>query len=298
MRRPTFKPTGVNAYIDKVQVWLKVPADRRTLTKFVQHCGRGGMHFEDKPAPFGRGYRQRIELRQPSSEALQWLAERDDVLINRVEIALDYIFDSPSARDEAQEFLHFHLIRRWRSKKQHVRLYRASKERDSRGRRKAERVHEIERAQTRYDAGRWSRNGIAIYTEHHSRITGELYCLHLEWRANGMRAVQAAGIRSAADLLHFDHHEFWRKRLLLFDVDIERLGRLFRNQAKKTRSRTPAFKTYWAGLTKNMDRYSGWVIVNGVGSLQELVDTRGRQVRVNRALRPISNSAWLPLRGS
>jgi len=59
---------------------------------------------------------------------LQWLAERDDVFVNRIEVTLDYTFDSLLALDEAQEFLHFHLIRRWHSKKQQVRLYRGSQE--------------------------------------------------------------------------------------------------------------------------------------------------------------------------
>jgi hypothetical protein len=92
------------------------------------------LYVENKPAPFGQNYRQRIELKQPSLEALQWLAERDDVFVNRIEITLDFIFDSLAARDDAQEFLHFHLIRRWHSKKQQVRLYRGSEERDSRAR--------------------------------------------------------------------------------------------------------------------------------------------------------------------
>jgi hypothetical protein len=120
----------------------------------------------------------------------------------------------------------------------------------------------------------------------------------MEWRANVLRAVQAAGIKSAADLLQFDHHAFWKKRLLLVDVEIERLGRIFRNRANKTRSRTPAFETDWRGVERNMDRYWGEVIVRSVGSLQELLDTHGREVRVNRALLPISNSAWLPPQGS
>jgi hypothetical protein len=293
--RATFKPTGLHAYLDKVQVWLKFPADRRALKILGQHCGKGGLDSENRPAPFGQNYRQRIELRQPSVEALQGLAERDDVFVNRIEITLDYIFDSLTALDRAQEFLHFHLIRRWHSKKQQVRLYRGSQERDSRGKRGVERVHEIEQATTRYDAGRWSRNGLVIYTENHSRATGELYCLHLEWRANGLRPVQAAGIRSASDLLEFDHHAFWKKRLLLVDVDPERLGRLFRNRASGLKSRSPIFKTDWAGRQTNMDQYRGSHILKwGVGSLQELLDAYRGDVRIDRILEPISNSAWLP----
>ena len=293
--RATFKPTGLHAYFDKAQAWLKLPADRQALKILDQHCGKGGLDSENKPAPFGRNYRQRLEFRQPSFEALQWLAGRDDVLVNRIEVTLDYIFDSPAALDRAQEFLHFHLIRRWHSKKQQVRLYRGSKERDSRGKRRAERVHEIEQTTTRYDAGRRSKNALVIYTENHSRGTGELYCLHLEWRANGLRPVQAAGIRSASDLLEFDHHAFWKRRLLLVDVDPERLGRLLRNRASGLKSRSPIFKTDWAGRQTNMDHYRGSHILRwGVGSIQELLDTYGREVRIQRILEPISNSAWLP----
>lgn len=292
--RATFKPTELHAYFDKVQAWLKFPASRQELKILGQHCGPGGLYFDNKRARFDRNYRQRIEIKQPSLEALQWLAERDGVLVNRIEVTLDYIFDLPAARDDAQEFLNFHLIRRWHSKKQRVRLYRGSQERGSRGKRGVEQVHEIERATTRYDAGRWSKNGIALYTERHSRVTGELYCLHLEWRANGARAVQSAGIKSASDLLEFDHHAFWKKRLLLVDVDPERLGRLFRNRPSGLKSRTPIFKTDWAGRQTNMDHYWGAQILKSVGSLQELVDAYGTKMRVQRILEPVSNSAWLP----
>jgi hypothetical protein len=292
--RATFIPKGIHAYFDKVQAWLKFPADRRALTILDQHCGKGGLHIDNKPARFGQNYRQRIELKQPSLDALQWLAERDGVFVNRFEVTLDCIFDSLTALDQAQEFLHFHLIRRWHSKKQQVRLYRGSQARDRRGKRRAERVHEIEQATTRYDASRRSRNGLVIYTENHSRVTGELYCLHVEWRANGVRAVQSVGTKSAGDLLEFDHHAFWKRRLLLVDVDPERLGRLFRNRASGLKSRSPVFQTDRAGRQTNMDQYTGSRIIKSVGSLQELLDAYGTKMRIRRILEPVSNSAWLP----
>jgi hypothetical protein len=291
MNRST--PTAVYPHFDKVQVWLKPPANPNDLEFLRKHCGRGGLYVDNRPAPFGKGYRQRLEFKQPSHAALRWLAQRDDVLVNRVEISLDYIFDSWNDRDEAQEFLHFHRIRRWHSKKQQIWLCRTSKDGNGKGRFNSERVYEIEEATTRYDSGRRSRNGTTAYLENHSRVTGELFCLHLEWRANGLRAVQAAGIKSASDLLDFDHHEFWKKRLILVDVDTERLGRLFRDRAKRSKSRTTAFKSD-RGILINMDRRWGHAIKNGVGSLQELLDTHRTDVRVERALRPISNSAWLP----
>jgi hypothetical protein len=44
-----------------------------------------------------------------------------------------------------------------------------------------------------------------------------------------------------------------------------------------------------------MDEYWGSHILKwGVGSLQELLDAYRGEVRIDRILEPISNSAWLP----
>jgi hypothetical protein len=74
-------------------------------------------------------------------------------------------------------------------------------------------------------------------------VTGELWCLHLEWRLRSLKAVRAAGIESGEDLIGFNHREFWQKRLLLFDVDRQRLGRLIRNSyTGKEEGRQKLFK--------------------------------------------------------
>jgi len=86
------KPVGINPYFDKIQFWIRKPLDTKARALLKRACGQGGIHIDNRPARFGRGYRQRIELRQPTKKALQWLAERDDVLINRAEIALDLVF--------------------------------------------------------------------------------------------------------------------------------------------------------------------------------------------------------------
>ena len=57
-------------------------------------------------------------------------------------------------------------------------------------------------------------------------MTGELNCLHLEWHLNGVRAVWNAGILSGADLLKWDHRAFWNKRLLLYEIEPWRLGKI------------------------------------------------------------------------
>jgi hypothetical protein len=174
-------------------------------------------------------FRQRVQLTQPSALALRWLARRDDALINRVGIALDWIFDYPDVRNDVWKFLHWHLVRRWHGKKQEIRVYRPK------GRVALDEGDET--SGTRYDGGRKAPNRIAWYKEHHSRITGELNCLHFEWRLNSLKAVRRVGIKAGNDLIGFDHRQFWQSRLLLFTADQERLGRLITNRANGKRSR-------------------------------------------------------------
>jgi hypothetical protein len=166
---------------------------------------------------------------------------------------------------------------------QNIKLIRGRKE----GRKvKSEVVDEIEMAETRYDAWR-APNKICFYRDKPCRLTGEIHCLHLEWHLNGLRAVRRAGIESGQDLVDFDHRSFWDPRLLLFDVDIERLGRLVRNQSTGKKSRA-------SGSNYFTDRRTGHTLMKSVDGIQELIDLYGSQLRVHRVLRRISNEALLP----
>ena len=86
------QPIGVHGYFDKVQFWLRKPLDQRTIVRLRRQCGKGQLFAADGPAPFGRGFCQRVELRQPSEEALRWLAQHNDALVNQAEFALDLVF--------------------------------------------------------------------------------------------------------------------------------------------------------------------------------------------------------------
>ena len=276
------KPSAIHPYFDKIQFWLLKPVDRATIARLRKQCGRGGLYVENRRARFDARYRQRVELRQPSDQALRWLARHDDALINRAEVTIDLVFKSWAERDDAFDFLHRHLVRRWHGKRQQIRVYKAEDKRTSGG--------------TRYDAGRWAANRIVFYREEHSRITGELASLHLEWRLNGLKAVRSAGIESGQDLLEFDHRQFWQKRLLLYEVDCQRLGRLIRNCLSGKRSRVSAIKQT-SGYRVNIDGRTGETHRRVAGTVQELIDSFQRvreRVRVKRALSPLSNETLLP----
>jgi hypothetical protein len=270
------KPIAIYAYFDKIQFWRCEPLDHPSLSSLERNCGSGGLYVEAKPAGFNSKYRQRVELRQPSPEALASLAkENGDVLINRIELAIDWSFASCIDRDETFEFFHRRLVRRHHGKKQEIWLFSPTGQ---------NRPDDIAHAETRYDAGRWAPNLLACYREDHSRMTGELNVLHTEWRANGVAAVRRVGINSALDLLDFDHRQFWARRLLLLRASPGRLGRLFSNQftGKKRRA-----ETY-------IDRRHGTVLIKSSVTTQQLIDRWRSKFRVHRALTQIPNDSWLP----
>jgi hypothetical protein len=201
------KPQAIYPYFDVVVVWLRTPADRRTLAQLRKDCGH--LHVSNRRARFDKERTQRLEFKQPSDAVLRWIGTRADGLINYVEVALDFIYASAEERDAADKFFDRHIVRRWHGRNQEIR-----------------RFHNV----VRYDGPRTARNSLKQYSEDHSRITGELYCLRVEWRINGAQAARAAGIIRPRDVLTFNHRKFWKKRLVLVAVDAGRLGRLLRNE--------------------------------------------------------------------
>jgi hypothetical protein len=276
------RPAAIYPYFDKVQVWCRNPADGPTLARLRQHCGRGGLHAQNAPARFNPKFRQRLGFKQPNHHALRWIAARNDALINQVEIALDLIFADIIQKEDAWAFLNEHLVRRWHGRKQEIRVVKSGA------------TDDYAQMGTRYDAGRWAPNSIVIYPEDYSRVTGELHSIHVEWRLKGLKAVQKAGIKSGRDLLEFSHRDFWAKRLLLYSVNPDRLGRLVRNRLDGTKSRVPKMENWSLVDLVNIDRKKGGVMIRAHDTIQELIDHRGGASRIQSALVPISVGQLLP----
>jgi hypothetical protein len=262
--------------MDTVAAWFARPVEGASVAWLRKQCGRGGLHPEWRRARFDHRYTLRIEFRQPNEAAIRWLAERDDVLINLLHPAIDYIFRDSDECAQAKELFDRCQVRRWHGKNQQVRFDHG----------------------TRYDAYRWwSPTVLTNYVEDYSRITGECHCLHLEWRAYGCGAVRRCGIERSADLLEFDHREFWCKRLLLAELDPERLGRLLRNRASRTKSRVPLLVQYNLGRGRcrmiNSDLRLGNSIVRAHETTQQVLDAL-RGVRLDGAVIRLDTVDLLP----
>ncbi len=285
------QPIASYGYFDSIQCWIPEPLDQHTLDLLKAECGRGGLFVINKRARFDDRFRQRVQLRQPTENALRLLAQRNDVLINGAEIALDLIFKDRAEKEETFDFMHQHLVRLWHGSRQEIRVYRDRQQ-----------VEDDDIGQCRYDAGRSAPNRIVVYPENFTRVTGELNCLHIEWRAKGVRATRAACINTPGDLLVFNHRAFWQKRLLFYSVNRWQLGRLIRNRSTSRRRRTPEIICETpATIQKGKFQYridiearTGEVFARSYDTVQQLIDALKRLCRIHRALIPISNKMLLP----
>jgi hypothetical protein len=114
--------------------------------------------------------------------------------VNRLEVSLDWTFENERERDAAQEFIRRHHVKRWHGQQQVT-------------------VHKG----TRYSARRQVRaapNMLVVYADLPCRVSGEVNCVHLEWRLSGARTLQRAGLSTVGELLQLDHYQFWKEMLL------------------------------------------------------------------------------------
>jgi hypothetical protein len=253
-------PSSIIPYFDVIVIWLVTPADGRTLKKLRKHCN--SLKPANRIARFDSGFKQRLEFKQPDEVALRWIARRCG-LLNRVEVALDLIYATLAEAEATRSYLHRHLTRRWHF--HHTIVHYKNGQ--------------------RYDGPRTAPNIITDYLEDHSRITGEYYCLHLEWRATGKKAVRAIGILRPRHVLTFDHRAFWEPRMRLYTVDPAQLGRMFRNRQLGTRRHriTP------------QDCAEGEDTLIPYETMQELVDYYS-PARIGRILTPLDPEPFLPPR--
>jgi hypothetical protein len=258
------RPIAVHAFIDNLTVWVRQPLIRRHMAVVAPY------HVEDGPAPFPGGYQQQLHVAQPSPEALRALSGMAHML-NYVEPSLDLIFDNEIACGEAFDFLDRHHVKRWhRGELRYV------------------------RGVTRYTDDRSASNNFVVYGDRPCKLTGELDCLHFDWRIRGQEACRRAGINSAMDVLHFDHRAFWEKFLILATVDLQKLGRLHRKYWKP-RSAPRWISEPWSGLPYDKDLRTGVILFNLADrSTQKLLDRFGRMFRVRDCLEKLDVEHLLP----
>lgn len=266
------KPAGIYAFFDKIQVWLKQPLSPAQINWVRCQCGTGGLHVRNRTASFDHRYRQRLQLYQPNGQVLKWLAKRNEVHLNFAEFSLDWTFNNQSDCDDAWEF-----ICKYQVKKHH-------------------RNHGIRfvKGVTRYTGPRNAPNVLAIYYDLPSKASGEIHCVHFDWRINRVAALRRAGYSSVSDLVNVNFHHFWLNRLQLYALVPGKLGRMYWNHQRKTNRRGRWLVRCKNGFEYDADVRTGGLIIRALGSTQAVLDGYGKKFDVRRCLSAIDDSHLLP----
>jgi hypothetical protein len=145
---------------------------------------------------------------------------------------------------------------------------------------------------TRYTSKRSVPNVLATYSDKECRITGEPFCVHLEWRLKGSIALRRSRLDSIADLTNLDHREFWEPWLLFYTADPRCLGRSYHNHFKGTNRRTPWFQENGIFRYDN-DLRMGSLIMHA-WPMQQIIDIYRKKFDISRCLVPIEIGHLLP----
>jgi hypothetical protein len=277
----SIRPTAIFAYYDAITVWLKYPLSRAEIEQLKEQCGfgneRGFVHDCYLRPKFNPSLRQRLQLKQPRADALRSLSARADAYLNYAEAALDWVFEGDNEREEA-----YRLLDRYHLKNHH---------RDQ-GVRYERHDHQLT-PPTRYTGPRMAANNFGLYVDKPCRVTGEVYCAHLEWRMRRPRNLRSTGLTGVGKLLELDLHGFWEERLLLRGLDLRKLGRMHLNSFRRIRRRS------WVTVSRTGFRYdydlaTGALLANVFESTQKVADDFGRKFRVRECFVPIDVQHLLP----
>jgi hypothetical protein len=233
-------------------------------------CPKGKVNPARLPPDYRRFDWRRIHGTRPTTAALDYLEALGGVVPIYRERSLDLIFASSRECWDAERFINRHSLKKYRR-----------------------RPHRYERSgRARYTDKRKAPNNLVIYSQPYSRVTGELYCLHLDWRTRGRRALAANGGDTILDHRTFDPRHFWRQRLLLREIDdYATLGRWWMRWARRVNRRRDGAE--WTGEYSNAE--IGKRLFALCHDVQGLVDRLRPMIpQIHKVLIPLDCTHLLP----
>lgn len=290
------QPHYIQSFIDRMHICSKTFLPEDQLARLRSLCRpktlrvyKGGGKFAGQKI-----YKQRLQLLQPTREALEFLNTIEGIDINYLELALDWIFQSCWEVEDAWSFLCIHFFKRHHGKQSIVMLRsksRAELKADAAEGKQARTFafcRDFNEAETRYTGSRKSPNQLVAYRDRLSKITRQRNCLHLEWRFRGKESLDREGLGSIADLLALNDREFWDRHLVFRELDHKKVGRHLNNRYRRT-NRRGVWRDDW-------DDKVGRIVKRGSGFVVQNVIKRHREKMpiIMRYLRPISVEHLLP----
>ncbi len=268
--------SDIHDFIDKINVVVNPPFSREQILRMEKDCRvriyKWDGHKLDGPKFLPNGA-QLLPIAQPTSVLYRTLAvARPDYRISQVEIARDLIFDNDDDKTWATLLLRCHSLKS--NQKGKIRFYKGV---------------------TTYTGPRSTANNFVTYADRNSKFSGEVHCLHIEWRLRRY-ALADLGIKTFDDIQRLDLKQFWReRRVFLYTIDPNKLGRQHNNWWYGTHRRRPWIEQCGQGrIEYHRDLRTGHQIMRALGSISNVVSFYRKHFKVRSCLIPINVEQLLP----
>lgn len=196
---------GIHCGVDRLKFWL----DQDIRTKDLQADG-DSTRAESISArmPMNPLWRTQVDVTAPTLGWLrhfQHIAASAQIHVTYVELAVDILFESQALSAAMQTAIigHVKFMHRRDAVSEYMGTYYCG---------------------TRTQAGKRSPHVVAVYADRPSKMAGAHglaqggTCAHLEHRLSGSGPIAAAGIRTLADLIQFDHRAYHAQHNRLYHL--------------------------------------------------------------------------------
>ncbi len=182
---------------------------------------------------------RKLELFQVRSEDLIDLADvlKGDCAIQYVEMACDFEASKSELIKQLSAFFDKHLVIDLHPSS-HKKIFYWKIYRDENN--KAKDIHGVLKG-TRYFADAKLKSVFTMYTRDQAKMNNEKACCHLEWRFSSVGVLKNMGLITLAQLIGFNHREFWNNKLDIREPNLTELGQLI-GKSDKTTNRSANYK--------------------------------------------------------
>lgn len=246
--KPAVRHT-VHGY-DRLTLWFDRTELLIPLKRLRPHCA--GLSARIGQMRMNPRFKLKMEILQPKPSLYPLLREATgrevSYLATALEIACDFITETP--KDAATMCTRFLGSARVLHQRQPV-----LKDRDT--------FYFARRSN-----GRGKRGGVpVVYADKPSKLASPHSgqpCFHVEWRVNGSAHISALGIVSIDDLEHFDHEQFWRERVHMYQLPgVTRIGEILYGRGHQAVS-DEALRKRARTMRKNHTLDGNFVLQNAV----------------------------------
>lgn len=241
------KKNGIEVvfYIDRIRFYTDTRTHKNNLAGVINSNEKNNLQFKSLSKHIYLD--KKINLFQPTKETLLELANNDilsgDYAITYIEFAVDFLVKNKKSRNTLSDFFDKHLFNQRSVKKNSATSkFHFKYGNDCKKKKYCKEKNNTDSdkesnciCKTRYFTPPKDKIRMAVYSDKRTKTKSKKYCVHIEKRIVGLKAIKKNNIYTFQNIVDFNHSEFWSTNLDLRKPNLSALGRLNSFKRKKTK---------------------------------------------------------------